>query len=1755
MASPFNISLVQNTFTDGALLVSLNSTVQQPIECQKYDIRVVEVNFNVIGTDAVATYSGIQNFTITSTPSSFAIPINAATMRNGTKYKVTIRLYSSSLVYSYTTINQLYYDSRVYTIAPVLVSSNSTETDSVFDITNVQVFRTTLDGSGNNVLDASGNKVLEVIPSNNQFFTDVGVSNIVMSAVALIKDVSNNVITYTNGTQYSLASVSSSVFDRRNLVPTSYRFKITNSLTTDYAYELWGYLSLGSQFTSVINILAADITVGYVINNPDIAIALGDVIGVVSPDPISITLKNWAYYNTTHMFDTITLDILNENGNILSADASGNNLLTYTKPSNAFVFVSSDSSGNEVRVVKFSSIELNSFANNNPLMNGVTYRFKVTLNFTNVSLYTPSLVRSATKNGQFTDEMLPIVSGNAVNSWQIDSTKTDGLVVGFKKTTQFYGTSSKPYNLEDNTTVKAQYRTFDISGNSQWSNWKELSGGYIWQTISKSITNATTNPITTETITITETLYDVSGNGMYKVPKYTGDDELSGNIQPHVYIYAVIPTKQAKYSAVQIRLSLITTNTAFSTQTSTDYDVPRVASTTYTATTDNNAVTFRYHPPPVAHNFANDKPICTSAGNSIAFDVPLTVYPFYKAVVTTSDGDSIADITNPNTYDASWNQSVACIGQGLSYTPAANASFTLKVKYVSIENSAISVETPMTVQRQGFPSNSFSINSCRWDYPNQKINYELDISANSTSAYRMDGWNVYTSDASNNYNVSYNAFDDFISGSTPQSTSNVWQYLEVNTDRSTASLLSNWQNGNDIISTYGQWDNNRTGGSYPFVQKVTGSGLINSGSGSSFTGPALVMHPDSSSINVGMGFKNTTGSTINVNIDLALSLLFPDRTVDGVNYFIQRGLLNDARYELYANSTIPPNSSTFTFNKTNIELRDGEFIYLILNRVGLYDWDFTKVVFNVVRTGNLLRDASGNLVRDVYTLQQSKLLSNGLTQNVTNVNYPDYKNIAVTFVATRSLYLNPANFDKQVETIGAGLDTKQALVTKLPAVLPLVDASGVTLVNTVYNFNVTDTQSATLTATRPSNAIGLQIQNAPTTTPTVDNSGNVVDISCNIPLPTLEDRLTKLSYDIRARYYSVDTPTVQFVYSNAVTVSFIPSISNRAVPVIKSKDISGNEFNVRYDSINSGTWRSPNAILSNVYAGIEGLNAYTHVGADDQSINLEQFKGNIVTIYVQDKFTTQYKVDKTAATGTANDFTNKDSIQIVNSSPSATFVLAANPQIVENSVVVNGTNKVITVNVNNMGTPLLDNVLLVVSQDSTNNENDPGYYALAYFVKATTGFVNKLSGSELSLSVSDNEVTGMGKVTTLTFSSINLTLKNNNPVNVVLFVGNIVEGSDSCAVTKAIVYPYAAPVISGRVAYAAGYTATAIYTFNTNVSAIKVMKSDGTTIFASQAVSSGTATIVIPYTDADISGTKSFYVVALGNSFAPESMASASQLLIVPPPPLPPIFYAGTVSVNTLTKQSEFAADLYNRNLAFDASGKIWVGNTNGASQYTASGASLGRSLGGGGGHAIDADGNIWVSDVALRRVRKMNGLTLVELIELRNGYYKLNGYDQADNANVHYNFSSPSSIAIDMQGNVYVLDGGAKCVKKFTKDGFYISTIIPVTGEYQRGMTVSKDGSIYVVHSHGGYLTKYNPNGVEVYTVITPGGRNSITTDSEGNPWLTGNTSFFKYSQIDGSVLREITNTGQLNNPGGIAIDSTGKIYVSAPSNVQIWS
>jgi surface protein len=334
--------------------------------------------------------------------------------------------------------------------------------------------------------------------------------------------------------------------------------------------------------------------------------------------------------------------------------------------------------------------------------------------------------------------LLPITdpSANVVNSWQLDSSKGAGLVVSFKKTAQFMGTSAASYNLDaagNQATVLAQY---SITHNgADWTNWLPLAGGSITQGV------------------VDYTVYGSNANGIYDVPKYDVDGAVGAD-QPTVKIYAVIPG-QANYNLVKVRLTLSTDSSEYTPDinmnavtadpvpigTSETYDVAPVSTATYPIAAD---ASFRYFPEALVHDFATSKPEIDSVNNgNVNFIVPVYVPPYFSSSVTTSGG-TVNGTENETV--VSNNSGVYATGNviGLSYLPTAASSFQLTVAYTSNENTAIYTDNvSMTVQMQGLPSDSFTVTASGWSRLSQQFAYTLATTATSTTAHRMDGWNMY----------------------------------------------------------------------------------------------------------------------------------------------------------------------------------------------------------------------------------------------------------------------------------------------------------------------------------------------------------------------------------------------------------------------------------------------------------------------------------------------------------------------------------------------------------------------------------------------------------------------------------------------------------------------------------------------------------------------------------------------------------------------------------------------------------------------------------------------------------------------------------------------------------------------------------------------------------------------------------------------------------------------------------------------------
>ena len=190
----------------------------------------------------------------------------------------------------------------------------------------------------------------------------------------------------------------------------------------------------------------------------------------------------------------------------------------------------------------------------------------------------------------------------------------------------------------------------------------------------------------------------------------------------------------------------------------------------------------------------------------------------------------------------------------------------------------------------------------------------------------------------------YSGFD------TANGSASVWTYHEVPSARTSATSLGNLQvSGNEIIGNETQWDGDRTGGNYPFVQKVSNPASSASGSTAFGGASSLVIHPDNSDFGVGVAWTNRTSANVVVDVSGSLKLAYPASNTDGIGYHVQRGLVGTSTHSLLASGSIAGGSaSAVAISQSNVLVQPGESIYVVVSRQAEYYWDHTILDLSVV---------------------------------------------------------------------------------------------------------------------------------------------------------------------------------------------------------------------------------------------------------------------------------------------------------------------------------------------------------------------------------------------------------------------------------------------------------------------------------------------------------------------------------------------------------------------------------------------------------------------------------------------------------------------------------------------------------------------------------------------------------------------------------------------------------------------------------------
>ncbi|MDR6944763.1 DUF2341 domain-containing protein [Mucilaginibacter pocheonensis] len=226
------------------------------------------------------------------------------------------------------------------------------------------------------------------------------------------------------------------------------------------------------------------------------------------------------------------------------------------------------------------------------------------------------------------------------------------------------------------------------------------------------------------------------------------------------------------------------------------------------------------------------------------------------------------------------------------------------------------------------------------------------------------------------------------------------------------------------------------------------------------------------------------------------------------------------------------------------------------------------------------------------------------------------------------------------------------------------------------------------------------------------------------------------------------------------------------------------------------------------------------------------------------------------------------------------------------------------------------------------------------------------------------------------------------------------------------------------------------------------------------------------------------------------------------------------------------------RGVAIDAAGNIYVTNSgnNTISKYNSSGTYLG-TFGTGATMSFpkdlvfDSSGNAYVLNLGATpgtgSVYKYNSSGVYQSTILSGLNYAL-------------------GITIDKSDNIYLADQGAGSVTKYNTSGTLLLSLPTANFNVPLGVAVDAAGSIYVLNNGSGNVTKYNSAGTFQSTFLSGyTSAQAITIDNAGNFYIGDNAAtntIYVYNQ-SGTLLTSKATT----DPEGIAVDSKGVIFTSA--------
>ena len=203
---------------------------------------------------------------------------------------------------------------------------------------------------------------------------------------------------------------------------------------------------------------------------------------------------------------------------------------------------------------------------------------------------------------------------------------------------------------------------------------------------------------------------------------------------------------------------------------------------------------------------------------------------------------------------------------------------------------------------------------------------------------------------------------------------------------------------------------------------------------------------------------------------------------------------------------------------------------------------------------------------------------------------------------------------------------------------------------------------------------------------------------------------------------------------------------------------------------------------------------------------------------------------------------------------------------------------------------------------------------------------------------------------------------------------------------------------------------------------------------------------------------------------------------------------------------------------------------------------------------AIDSAGNVYVLDSFNRRVQKFTG---------DGTFLGAWGTEAITGTAPDGQFKFPAGIETDLDGYVYVGDGGLPSVQKFDPEGAFLTKFGEQgssNGQFSGilgSLAISDQGQVYISNFWDNRIQVFDLNGrlLQAWGLLSPWG---IALDADGNAYVTQSTEerVVKFDP-QGEILFQWgergSGDGQFRQPMGVALDSKGLMYIADYDNNRV--